>query len=45
MELSFKESKPSKAAATRDKLLEFVRDQHWLLERDVLKTEMILKRY
>ncbi len=23
----------------------FIREQGWLLERDVLKTEMILKRY
>jgi len=45
VELSFKEAEQAKAAAARDKLLDFLRDQHWLLERDVLKTEMILKRY
>ena len=29
----------------REKLLAFTRDEGWLLERDVLKTAMILQRY
>jgi hypothetical protein len=45
VELSFKEKKEAKASGTRDKLTAFVRDQGWLLERDVLKTQMILDRY
>lgn len=45
VELSFKENDPAEAAGFRDKLMAFVRAQKWLLERDVLKAEMILQRY
>lgn len=45
VELSFKAADGADAAGFRDKLTEYVRDQGWLLDRDVLKTEMILKRY
>lgn len=45
VELSFKAEKEADAAGLRDKLMQFVRDHGWLLEEDVLKTEMILTRY
>lgn len=45
VELSFKADKPAEATGFRDKLLHFTRDNGWLLEDDVLKTEMILTRY
>lgn len=45
VELSFKAEKADDAAGFRDKLMQLVRDHGWLLEDDVLKTEMILTRY
>lgn len=45
VELSFKEDKQVEAAGLRDKLMAFIRSQGWLLERDVLKTQMIMDRY
>lgn len=45
VELSFKAAEAAEAAGFRDKLTQYVRDHGWLLDRDVLKTEMILKRY
>ena len=45
VELSFKEKKEKKASGFRDKLKDFIRDSQWLLERDVLKTAMIFRRY
>jgi hypothetical protein len=45
VELSFKEDELEDAAGSREKLMAFTREQGWLLEGDVLKTEMILKRY
>lgn len=45
VELSFKEKSQAEANGFREKLTAFVRDQGWLLERDVLKTAMILDRY
>jgi hypothetical protein len=45
VELSFKENEEPKASSCRGKLIALVRKRGWLLERDVLKTEMILKRY
>ena len=45
VELSFKEKTQANANGFRNKLMEFVRDQGWLLEEDVLKTAMILDRY
>ncbi|HJZ55795.1 MAG TPA: hypothetical protein VKE74_12580 [Gemmataceae bacterium] len=45
VELSFKADERADAGGFRDKLLHFVRDHGWLLETDVLKTDMILKRY
>lgn len=45
VELSFKAKTQADANGFREKLTMFVRDQGWLLERDVLKTAMILERY
>jgi hypothetical protein len=45
VELSFKEEALADAAGHREKLTAFVRDRGWLVERDVLKTAMILDRY
>lgn len=45
VEISFKEDTEAKAAGGRQKLQTFLRDRKWLIEDDVLKTEMILKRY
>src|SRR5262245_17795586 len=45
VELSFKEKKQADAKGFREKLMAFVRDHGWLLEKDVLKTAMILDRY
>lgn len=45
VEVSFKKKGyDAKAKAKRGKLLEFLRGKRWLLEEDVLKTELILKR-
>jgi hypothetical protein len=45
VELSFKGKTQAEANGFREKLMAFVRDHGWLLERDVLKTGMILARY
>jgi hypothetical protein len=45
VELSFKAKTQADANGFREKLITFVRDQEWLLEKDVLKTAMILDRY
>ena len=45
VELSFKADEHDDADGLRHKLLAFVRDQGWLLDRDVLKTAMTLERY
>jgi hypothetical protein len=45
VELSFKQDEEEKAAKWRDELMAFTRERGLLLEHDVLKTEMILKRY
>jgi len=45
VELSFKANALADANGFREKLLSFTRDEGWLLERDVLKTAMILQRY
>ena len=45
VELSFKADTQADANGFREKLLSFTRDEGWLLERDVLKTAMILRRY
>ena len=45
VELSFKADTQADANGFREKLLSFTRDEGWLLERDVLKTAMILHRY
>lgn len=46
VEVSFKNKHCSQAKEGRDRLSELLRDQNgWLLEDDVLKTELILERY
>jgi len=45
VELSFKEKDPVKAGRRRDELTRFLNKRGWLLPEDVLKTELILKRY
>jgi hypothetical protein len=45
VEISFKEQKnDAKASAKREKLLKFLEQNGWLLNEDVLKTELILTR-
>jgi hypothetical protein len=45
VELSFKEDDGAKAQSGRTELERFLKAKGWLLERDVLKTELILQRY
>ena len=45
VELSFKEDDGAMAEAGRNKLERFLKAKGWLLEGDVLKTELILQRY
>ena len=45
VELSFKEDDGAKAESGRTKLERFLKAKGWLLEGDVLKTELILQRY
>jgi hypothetical protein len=45
VELSFKEDDGAKAESGRTELERFLKAKGWLLEGDVLKTELILQRY
>jgi hypothetical protein len=45
VELSFKEDDGAKAEAGRTGLERFLKAKGWLLQEDVLKTELILQRY
>jgi hypothetical protein len=45
VELSFKEDDGAKAESGHTKLERFLKAKGWLLEGDVLKTELILQRY
>jgi hypothetical protein len=45
VEIAFKAKDPAKAEGRRQALREHLRRQGWLLDRDVLKTDTILKRY
>jgi hypothetical protein len=45
VELSFKADTQPSANDFREKLLSFTYDEGWLLEREVLKTTLILQRY
>ncbi|MBX9583260.1 MAG: hypothetical protein K2X87_23405, partial [Gemmataceae bacterium] len=45
VELSFKAKTLAEATGQREKLAGLVRERGWLLDRDVLKTAMILDRY
>jgi hypothetical protein len=45
VEVSFKVKKRTKAAEKRDKLMTLLETKGWLLERDSLKTTLIMERY
>ena len=45
VELSFKEDDEAKAESGHTKLENFLKAKGWLLEGDILKTELILQRY
>jgi hypothetical protein len=45
VELSFKEDDRTKAESRRSKLKDFLQGKGWLLEQEILKTQLILDRY